>query len=105
MGIRSSPHGCLKMQSLAEEVVRGNPNQPANPFFFDVVHLNLPRSRDYTPMRAWVTKINSHTGSVANDMKTYVDDVRAVGSTQADCRQVCHRIGAVFCYLGIQDAL
>jgi len=105
MGIRSSPHGCVKMQSLAEEVVRGNPNQPANPFFFDVVHLNLPRSRDYTPMRAWVTKINSHTGSVANDMKTYVDNVRAVGSTQADCRQVCHRIGAVFCYLGIQDAL
>jgi hypothetical protein len=93
------------MQLLAEEVVRGNPSAASNPFYFNQVLLYLPGSQDYNPTQAWVTKVNSAMGAVANDMKTYIDDVRAVGSSQADCHAVCHRIGTMFCYLGIQDAL
>jgi hypothetical protein len=105
MGIKSSPHGCVKMQALAEEVVRGDPLLTSNPFHWDSVSLNLPGTPEYSPSLAWVAKFSSVTGKVANDMRTYVDDVRTTGGTQADCRRVCHRISTTFCFLGIQDAL
>jgi len=37
MGLKSSPHGCVKMQALAEEVVRGDPSFQENPFYFDSI--------------------------------------------------------------------
>jgi hypothetical protein len=32
MGLKSSPHGCIKMQPLAEEVFRGDPTGQMQPF-------------------------------------------------------------------------
>ncbi len=53
MGLKSSPHGCVKMQSLGEEVVQGNSSLPDNPFYFDKVVLNLPGSMNYDPSGLW----------------------------------------------------
>lgn len=47
MGLKSLPHGCIKMQSLGEEFVRGNPRDPNNLFYFDQVVLNLLGSPSY----------------------------------------------------------
>jgi len=104
MGLKSSPHGCVKMQSLAEELIRGDMTLSSNPFTFDSVILNLPGSPTYDPRQAKVIKFNSVTGQVAGDVTTYVDDTHFSGSTFAHCWAVSHRVGHL-CYLGIQDAL
>jgi len=105
MGLMSSPHGCVKMQTLGEEFVRGDPRSPANPFFYDQVRLNLPGSADYDPRLAKVSKLDSRTGCTAGDIATYVDDTRTTGATAAHCWAVSHQVGTRLCYLGIQDAL
>ncbi len=102
MGLATSPHGCVKMQMLAEELVRGNPGCPLNPFFFDQVRLNLPGSDRYDPSSPRVSKVDSRSGRLAADMSTYVDDVRNTGSSALHCWQTSHRISTHFCYLGIQ---
>jgi hypothetical protein len=105
MGLATSPHGCVKMQMLAEELVRGNPCCPFNPFFFDLVRLNLPGSERYDPSIPRVSKVDSRSGRLAADMSTYVDNVRNTGSSALHCWQTSHRISTHFCYLGIQDTL
>jgi hypothetical protein len=105
MGLRSSPHGCVKMHSLGEEVVRGDHLDPKNPFFFDSVRLNLPGAPTYDPGLPRVAKFRSDSGKVAGDMVTYVDDKRVTAGVRALCLQVCHRVGSRLCYLGEQDAL
>jgi hypothetical protein len=105
MGLRSSPHGCVKMHTLGEEVVRGDQSDRKNPFFFDSVRLNLPGSSNYDPTIPRVSKLRTDTGLIANDMVSYVDDKRLVASLKTECRWLCHRVGARLCYLGEQDAL
>lgn len=105
MGLKSSPHGCVLMQSLGEERFRGNPEDPANPFYFDEVRLNLPGDANYDPRRPKVCKYNTETGRIAGDVGTYVDNLRPVGSSRMHCSAVAHRISTVMCFLGIQDAL
>jgi hypothetical protein len=105
MGVKSSPHGCVKMQSLGEEVVRGNPRQPSNPFFYDSVVLNLAGSSSYDSRFAKVRKLKSQHDHTAGDMATYVDDNRTVGFSSRHGWNVSHRVGTRLYYLGIQDAL
>jgi hypothetical protein len=105
MGLKTSPHGCVKMQSLAEEVIQGDMSNLTNPFGFDAVVLNLPGDPSYNPHHAKVAKVNSQTKQVAGDMSTYVDDIRTLGSSFQHCWSVSHRVGTRLCYLGIQDAL
>jgi hypothetical protein len=105
MGLKSSPHGCIKMQSLGEEVVRGDPSDPLNPFYFDQIRLNLPGQPYYDPRLARASKIDSRSGQTAGDLLTYVDDTRTSGYSQAHCWSVSHRVSTHLCYLGIQDAL
>jgi hypothetical protein len=105
MGLATSPHGCVKMQMLAEELVQGNPCCPFNPFFFDLVQLNFPGSECYDPSIPRVSKVDSRSGRLAADMSTYVDDVHNTGSSALHCWQTSHQISTHFCYLGIQYAL
>ncbi len=105
MGLKSSPHGCTKMQALAEEFIRGCSMDCTNPFFYDSIILNLPGQPKYDPSRPWFCKFDSRINAIASDMVTYVDDLRTTGATQQRCRDVCHVVSTRFCYLGIQDAL
>jgi len=105
MGLSSSPHGCLKMQMFAEELVRGDHTCGNNLFFFDAVRLNLPSYSHYDPALPRVSKIDSRSGRIARDMSTYVDDVRNTGATALPCWSTSHWISELFCYLGLQDAL
>jgi len=105
MGLKSSPHGCMKMQSLAEEFIRGDHRDSNNPFFYDTVRLNLPGSPDYDPRFAKVSKIDSRINRTVGDMATYVDDTRTTGYSASHCWSVSHQVGTRLSYLGIQDAL
>jgi hypothetical protein len=90
MGLATSPHGYVKMQMLAEELVQGKLCCPFNPFFFDLVRLNLPGSERYDPSIPRVSKVDSRSGRLAADMSTYVDDVRNTGSSALHCWQTSH---------------
>jgi hypothetical protein len=105
MGLSSSPHGCVRMQMFAEELVQGNHQCISNPFYFDRVRLNLPGDVLYSPNLPRVSKIDSRGARMAGDMSTYVDDVRNTGALALQCWKTSHRISTIFCYLGIQDAL
>jgi hypothetical protein len=85
------------MQSLAEEIVRGDMALPANCFSFDQVHLNLPGDPAYNPCIAKVRKFNSTSGLTAGDMATYVDDIWTIGASFDLCWAVCHRLGLHGC--------
>jgi hypothetical protein len=104
MGLKSSPYGCIRMDLLGDEIARGYHRTPDNPFFFDSVRLNLPGSCQYDPCHPWVAKLDSRSGRIAGDVRTYVDDKRTTGSTLALCRSVTRKVAATLGYLGMQDA-
>jgi hypothetical protein len=105
MGLRPLPYGCVRMEALADEIIRGDHTQPNNPFHFDALRLNLPGSSTYDPRLPRVSKIVTASGRIAGDLGTYVDDLRPVGSSKRHCTAVAHCISTLLCYLGIQDAL
>jgi hypothetical protein len=92
------------MELLADEVVRGCPTHPDNPFWFDEVRLNLPSQDSYDPSLPWVSKVNYKIKQIAGDVKTYVDDKRPTGHSKQHCRDVARRVVSMLCYLGEQDA-
>ena len=53
IGLRALPYNACQSMMWAEEVVRGDPSDPSNVFYFTDVRLNLPGmdSYDRTPDR------------------------------------------------------
>jgi hypothetical protein len=64
---------------VAEEFCRGPPLSPNNPMGYDEVRLNLPGADDYTPTLPRVIKGTRKPASIAGDVVTFVDDLRASG--------------------------
>jgi hypothetical protein len=79
MGLRSSPFQCVQAMGIAEEVIRGDPDDPNNVFRWDSVELNLPGSEDYNPSKPWVAKYHMEDGCIAADLFIFVDDLRPTG--------------------------
>ena len=104
MGLRPSPHICTQTFSWAEDVIRGNRLDPANPLAWDTVVLNLPGDKYYDPERPWVYRFNSVTKQMANFFGTYIDDIRTGGPSEDDCHATSHRVASIINYLGMQDA-
>jgi hypothetical protein len=104
MGLRPSPYFTGQGTHLAEEVVVGDHNKRDNPFHWNHVRLNLPGAANYTPNLPWVSRVTAD-GIPANSFTRYVDDLRTIGASEADCWQVGHRIASYLAYLGLQVAL
>ena len=94
MGMKSSPYNAVRHYYLGEEFARGNPLDPSNPMGYSRIRLNLPGRPDYDPILPKVMKWNDAAiggkGAIAGDVTTFVDDVRIVGHSKENCRQV-HR--------------
>jgi hypothetical protein len=101
MGLVASPYICTKEAALADEVARGNPSDPSNPFQWTAVVLNLPGSPDYSPRLPWVFRVRAD-GHMASDVVTYVDDMRSVGHSRDSCWEVGHTLACWYSWLGIQ---
>jgi hypothetical protein len=54
MGLRSLPYQCVQAMGIAKEIIRGDPLDPNNVFWWDSVKLNLPGSDSYDPSKPWV---------------------------------------------------
>ncbi len=91
MGFVPSPYTAVQGTLMAEEVIRGIPNNADNIFRWNDVVLNLPGNPSYKPHEPWVYKVwvNVKEGSstMANHLKIYVDDVRTIGCSYNDCHQ------------------
>jgi hypothetical protein len=57
MGLTSLPYIACQGMGFAEEVIRGNKDDPNNIFWWKQVSLNLPGSEGYDPKRPWVSKV------------------------------------------------
>jgi hypothetical protein len=108
MGFVSSPYTAVQGTLIAEEIITGDPQDPTNVFRWDRVILNLPGSSMYKPADPWVYKARvnliDNTVAITNDLKIYVDDVRTIGSSYAECRKSSRTVASKAGFLGLQDA-
>jgi hypothetical protein len=66
--------------------------------------LNLPGTRDYTPLRAWITK-RRKDGLLASNVVCFVDNQWVTGQGGERLMEAGHTISTRESYLGLQDAL
>jgi len=104
MGTLPSPYMSIRFFYWAEDFVRGKRTDPANALAWDKVKLNCPGSDGFDPTAARVMKWRSDVERVANDIITFVDDVRASGWSAEEAWQVSRQLASRLQYLGIQDA-
>ena len=104
MGFGPSPYNSVKTYLIAEEIIRGDRHDEANPFCWHSIELNLPGTKEYSPNRAWATK-RRRDGSLASDMVCFMDDERISGAGPDRVRAAGHAVSTRESYLGIQDAL
>jgi hypothetical protein len=103
MGATPSPYNAVLSFAWVEEIIRGNPSDDSMPFRWQKVELNLPGSKDYNPARPWVSK-RRKDGRIVHGLVTFMDDLRAIGSSEKECRVTGHRTSSVMNWHGIQDA-
>ena len=104
MGFKPSPYNSIKMNLIAEEVIRGDRHDIANAFQWERVVLNLPGTDTYDPGKAWIVKVRED-GTIASDFATFVDDQRLAASGSKRMTEAGHALSSREAYLGIQDAL
>ena len=104
MGLKPSPYQAVQGMMVAEELIKGDPKDPYNPFKWDAVRLNLPGSKIYNSSLPWVSKIRLGDNNIACDLVIFVDDLRVTGPTEYECWQAAQRAAQVINHLGLQDA-
>jgi hypothetical protein len=103
MGLKSSPYQTTQSMLFAEDVMRGDSDDPKNVFRWNSVILNLPGSQTYDPSRPWVYKVRKD-GTPAADFFFYIDDNRTTGNDEQEAWKGAQRVDSVCSFLGIQDA-
>ena len=103
MGLRDLPYWSLQWQVRLKLVAYGDRRNPANPFHWDHVRLNLPGSPGYRADLPWVMKIRLD-GNIAAEIFVYVDDGRAVGHSAELTWRAARCYAATCASLGVQDA-
>jgi hypothetical protein len=104
MGSRPSPYNAVFFYYLAEEFIRGNEQDKANPFFWDELILNLPGSSTFDPTRPKVIKWDSSNEWIACDLVVFVDDLRGSGPTVELTWALSRVVASRIQYLDIQEA-
>jgi hypothetical protein len=103
MGLRDSPYRSLLWQVRLKMEVYGNRKDVLNPFHWDHVEFNLPRSKGYRSDLSWVMKIRID-GFLAAEIFVYVDNGRVVAYSSELAWQAARAYVACCSRFGIQDA-
>jgi hypothetical protein len=104
MGCKPSPFFSVRFFYWAEEFARGNPADKKNCLRFDRIILNLPGDSCFDPTKPRVMKWDDVVERIALDLLSFVDNLRASGSSVEEAWQVAHQVASRLQYLGIQDA-
>ena len=86
MGFKPSPYNVGRTLLGCLEYAKGEPDDPANPFGFVEVRLNLPMSADYDPTSPRVMKLD-RKGRYAGEAVPYADDFRVAGRHKAHAKE------------------
>ena len=103
-GISPSPFVAVRYYYWGDELFRGPPNAPNNPFRYDRVILNLPGNATYDPAKPHVYKWDDILKQIAADIAAYIDDLRGAGAMRELAWQAARRAISILQYLGMQDA-
>jgi hypothetical protein len=104
MGLKPSPYQAVQGMMVAEELIKGDPSDLANPFKWDEVRMNLPGTKAYNPALPWVSKIRVGDKNIACDIVIFVDDLRVTGPSSDECWKAGQRAAQIINHLGLQDA-
>jgi hypothetical protein len=104
MGFKYSPYNSIRMYLVLEKIIQGDRHDPNNAFQCYSILLNLPGTKGYKPLLAWISK-HRKDGSLASDFVCFVDDLQITGQGRWQVREAGHAISSRQSYLGIQDAL
>ncbi len=66
MGFKAPPYKLVHMYLVLEEIILGNHHDHTNAFQWNNVMLNLPGTRHYNPLRAWITKLRAENYLASN---------------------------------------
>lgn len=102
MGFKPSPYIAAKLFGWTIDMIYGDKTDPLNPFKWDDVCINLPGQIDYDPTQPRICKMDGNL--LASLLEAYVDDIRALGASEARCQRASSRIAQITQYLGQQDA-
>ena len=92
MGLKTSPLQSVQYYYYAEEFARGNHREVNNPLRWDKVIFNLPGNDNFKPALPNVIKWNSQQNKLAGEVKSYVDDLRAIGWSTEHAWQIARRV-------------
>jgi len=118
MGCKSSPYQAVQGMMVADEFIRGDPQNQQNIFRCGRIHswrsseqnifrwhevrLNCPGDPTYDPSKPWVSKIRKD-GTIASDLVAFMDDLRTSGPSRKEAWQASRRTASRLNYLGLQD--
>jgi len=103
MGLRPSPYVSVRGVLWLKEEAQGQASDQDSGFRWERVELNLPGDPAYSPVRPWVSK-RQKDGTLADDLVSFVDDIRPTGPTEKKARQASQVMAKESAYRGIQDA-
>ena len=103
MGLKTSPYVCVQFAGRSNRMILGSRNDPANPFEWSEVRLNLPGTEGYNSNMPWIYKARDN-GLIATDLVRFVDDLRNSGATETLAWEASTRIGKISSWYGQQDA-
>jgi hypothetical protein len=92
------------MYLVAEEVIRGNCHNQTNAFQWNNVMLNFPGTREYNPLKAWITKLRAENSLVSNFV-CFVDNQQVTGHGRQQVKEAGHTISTRESYPGLQNTL
>ena len=103
-GWNQSPEQATTFYYWAEDFIRGNRKDHANPLRWDSVILNLLGSKQYNPSLPNVYKWDKVAQRIAGDLIAFIDDLRAIGYNLEEAWRIARWIASKLEFLGIQDA-
>jgi len=74
---------------MGMEFVKGDPTNPANPFHWSTLQLNLPGCPDYTPHRPRIQCLRPGGETLASITVSYVDDMWGQGGARTAVGRSC----------------
>ena len=104
MDLLSLPWVTTRLFAWAMNIIKGDRNSSDNPFHWSQVILNCPGSAIYDTSIPIVYKWNQELGCIDGDCKTFVDNLRYIGTTRKILCVITHQVEYMMRYLGLQEA-
>jgi hypothetical protein len=102
MGLKLLPYQVVQAMLVSKEVIQSLIYDPNNAFWWDQVHMNLLRSKEYDdPSLLWLSKIRVAGGKMMVDLFVYVDNAQITAPSEEECCKVTRQAASMAKSLGV----